>query len=149
MMRSGEDERMDSSVTGYSVQLDAWFRRDGRKWLAWCPAINVITQARTKKRAKESLREAVELWFESCIDRGVLDAALKEVGFTKVPHGEETPEGDRVNVVNVVRQSASQPITQKEMSFSLGHRKQVDYIEGIIPAYIAAKQLGNTARASG
>ena len=50
-------------VVGYSVQLDAWFRRDGREWLVWCPAIDVITQARTKKRALESLREAVELWY--------------------------------------------------------------------------------------
>ena len=59
----------------------AWFRRDGRQWVVWCPAIDVMTQARTKKEALEALREAVELWFESCIERGVLDTALKEVGW--------------------------------------------------------------------
>ncbi len=39
----------------------------------------VMTQASSRKQALQSLREAVELWFESCIDRGVLDAALREV----------------------------------------------------------------------
>jgi predicted RNase H-like HicB family nuclease len=73
---------MKAPVISYGVKLEAWFRRDGREWLVWCPAIDVMTQARTKKQALESLSEAVELWFESCIDRGVLDDALKEVGFT-------------------------------------------------------------------
>ena len=138
---------MESPVVAYSVRLQAWFRRDGLEWLVWCPAIDVMTQARTKKRALEALREAVELWFESCIERGVLDAALKEVGFTKVPPDEET--ADWVNFVDVVRQPVSQPNTQKRISFSLGQHKGSDYIEGIIPAYIAAQQLGDAARARG
>ena len=63
--------------------LPAWFHRDGRQWLAWCPDIDVMTQASSRKQALESLKEAVELWFESSIDRGVLGAALREVGFTE------------------------------------------------------------------
>ena len=74
---------MGVSVPGYDVRLPAWFHRDGRQWLAWCPEIDVMTQGPTRKGSLESLREAVELWFESCIERGVLDAALKEVGFTE------------------------------------------------------------------
>ena len=70
---------MQVSVPGYDVKLPAWFHRDGRQWLAWCPDIDVMTQASSRKQALESLREAVELWFESCIERGVLDAALREV----------------------------------------------------------------------
>ena len=62
--------RQADAITGYSVRLDAWFRREGRDWLAWCPGIDVMTQARTKKKAFESLTEAVQLWFESCIERG-------------------------------------------------------------------------------
>ncbi len=132
-------------VVGYNVRLHAWFRRDGRDWIVWCPAVDVMTQSRTRKRALESLREAIELWFESCIQRGVFAAALKEVGFSKVPSDEETPEG-----VDVVRQPAHLHITTKEpISFSLGHHKGSDYIDGTIPAYIAAKQLGDAARARG
>ncbi len=138
---------MKAPVAGYSVKLQAWFRRDERQWLVWCPAIDVMTQAGTKKRALESLREAVELWFESCIDRGVLDAALKEVGFTKVPSSEETPEG--VDVVRIIRRPVTQPVTQEGISFSLGHGRGADYIEGVIPAYMAAQQLGDASRARG
>ena len=79
----------DPTITSYSVRLETWLRRDGTQWLVWCPSIEVMTQARTKKKAFESLRQAVQLWFESCIERGVLDAALKEVGFEKVPADEE------------------------------------------------------------
>ena len=134
-------------VVSYNVRLHAWFRKDGREWIVWCPAVDVMTQSRTRKRALESLREAVELWFESCIQRGVLAAALKEVGFNKVPSDEETPEG--VDVVDVVRQPAHLQITKEPISFFLGHHNGSDYIEGTIPAYIAAKQLGDAARARG
>ena len=75
-------------------------RRDGREWVVCCPSIDVATQARTKKKAMESLTEAVQLWFESCIERGVLDEALAEVGFNKVPADQEIPENrDSVRVV--------------------------------------------------
>ena len=141
-------ERMRDEIIGYSVKLQPWFRRDGRQWLVWCPAIDVMTQASTKKRALESLREAVELWFESCIDRGVLDAALKELGFTEVPPHQD-PGVDFVGVIKrlVSQPKQARPIQQQGVSFSLDHGKGYDYIEGIIPAYIAAQQLGNAARA--
>jgi len=141
---------MAESILGYSVHLEAWFRRAGRDWLAWCPAIDVMAQERTKKRALESLREAVEGWFESCIDRGVLAKALMEAGFANVPKGEAA--GD-VNVVKVIKKPKRQPEPRRaakpqELSFSLSHKKGADFIEGTIPAYIAARQLGDTARAA-
>ena len=77
------------AISGYSIRLDAWFRREGWDWLVWCPSIDIMTQARTKKKAFESLTEAVQLWFESCIERGVLDIALRETGFEQVRSGSE------------------------------------------------------------
>ena len=138
---------MKSRVVGYRVRFDTWYRRRERDWVVWCPGIDVMTQARTKKKALESVREAVELWFESCIERGVLDKALQEVGFRKVPRNEETPED--VDFVDVIRRPATQPSPKERMSFSLSHDKGSDYIEGTIPAYIAARQLGEAARARG
>lgn len=133
----------NTEIISYSVRLDTWLRRDGRAWLTWCPSIDVRTQARTKKGALEALREAVQLWFESCIERGVLDAALKEVGFEKVPPGEEVLSGS--NFIQIQRLS---PETETpELHFSLDHRKGSSFIEGVIPAYMAAQQLGDSARA--
>lgn len=75
-------------IAGYSVRLRAVYRRDGRSWIAAAPALQVGTQERTKKAALQGLREAVEAWFESCVSRGVLDQALREVGFKKMAPGE-------------------------------------------------------------
>ena len=137
---------MDNRETvSYSVKLDAWLRRDGREWLAWCPSIDVTTQARTKKKVLESLREAVQLWFESCIERNVLDAALREAGFEKVSDDEELLEGS--NVIKIQRLTPDMPAP--ELHFSLDHRKGNSFIEGVIPAYLAAHQLGDSARACG
>jgi len=75
---------MRSSVVNLSVRLEAAFRQDGKCWLAWCLPLDVMTQGETKEAAFKSLKEAVGLWFESCIERGVLDEALGEVGFQRV-----------------------------------------------------------------
>jgi predicted RNase H-like HicB family nuclease len=64
------------------VNLGAYVRREtSRRWVATCPQIGVVTQGATREEAKAFLQEAVELWFESCIERGVLDQALREANF--------------------------------------------------------------------
>ncbi|MBI1354649.1 MAG: type II toxin-antitoxin system HicB family antitoxin [Acidobacteria bacterium] len=64
-----------------AVRLEARVRRAGALWVAACPPLDVVTQADTQPEALAALREAVEAWFESCVERGVLDAALREAGF--------------------------------------------------------------------
>lgn len=96
---------MDGSVINYSVRLETRVRKEGREWVAWCLPLDVMTQATTRKKAVESLKEAVELWFESCVERGVLNEALKEAGFCPAGQGEQVPKG--ASVVEVVRKSAA------------------------------------------
>ena len=141
---NGCESMKKSGVVAYQLRLDAWFRRDGRVWLAWCPAIRVMTQADTKKAARSALREAVELWFESSIDRGVLDRALRELGFSG---GEGGLFAEHADVVQVVRGSAARrgPIAPK---FDVAHERGSDYIQGVIPAHVAVQELRNTVRAS-
>jgi predicted RNase H-like HicB family nuclease len=64
------------------VHLQAFVRRDtSRRWIATCPMVGVVSQGRDADDAQKCLREAVELWFESCVERGVLDQALREANF--------------------------------------------------------------------
>ena len=64
------------------IQLRAFVRRETRnRWIAVCPKINVATQGTSEADAKRCLDEAVELWFEDCIERGTLQEALRECGF--------------------------------------------------------------------
>jgi predicted RNase H-like HicB family nuclease len=64
------------------VQLRAFVRREtAKRWVAVCPKINVASQGTSGDDAKRCLTEAVELWFEDCIERGTLEEALRECGF--------------------------------------------------------------------
>lgn len=64
------------------VKLQAFVRRDTtRRWVATCPMVGVVSQGKSGDDAKRCLQEAVELWFESCVERGVLDQALREANF--------------------------------------------------------------------
>jgi predicted RNase H-like HicB family nuclease len=69
------------------VQLDAVIRRVDEVWVAVCPPLDVASQADSSEAALESLTEAVEGWFESCLDRKVLDQALLECGFRRSSSG--------------------------------------------------------------
>lgn len=64
------------------VHLHAFVRRDTpRRWIASCPMVGVVSQGKTAEDARRCLQEAIELWFESCVERGVLDQALREANF--------------------------------------------------------------------
>ena len=54
---------------------------DGEQWIGTCPSLDVATVGDTRERAMEALEEAVNLWTESCIQRGSIREALTELGF--------------------------------------------------------------------
>lgn len=64
------------------VELRAFARRDTEtRWIAVCPSIGVASQGTDADDARRCLDEAVQLWFESCIERGTLERALQESNF--------------------------------------------------------------------
>lgn len=65
----------------FKISLQIQVRQDGDAWVAWCLALDVHGQGRTRAEAVASLEGSVMAWFESCIERGVLPEALKELGF--------------------------------------------------------------------
>ena len=86
---------MDETVT-IQVNLNAFVRRDTKsRWIAVCPAVGVASQGSSPEKAKRALDEAVQLWFESCIERGVLERALQEANFRRLLVGERPPEGSQ------------------------------------------------------
>jgi predicted RNase H-like HicB family nuclease len=126
---------MIGSVVALSIKLEAVTRQEGSVWLAWCLPLDVMTQAKTKHGALESLKDAVELWFESCIARNVLDQALLEAGFCKTKTGEISQNASMVAVRD--------PKPLPGHAFS----EKRDYIEVSIPAYIAAQCNSEKLRA--
>ncbi len=64
-------------------------KREGDWYIAHCPPLDLTTQGRTVSEAKQNLVEASGLFIISCLERGTLDQALRELGF--VP-GKRAPE---------------------------------------------------------
>jgi len=56
-------------------------KRDGDWYIAHCPPLDITTQGRTLAEAKANLTEASELFITSCLERGTLEQAMKELGF--------------------------------------------------------------------
>ena len=134
-------------VIDCTVRLEARLRFDEGHWIAWCPSIDLYTQARSKVQALEAIREAVELWFESCTERGVLEEALREAGFERVEYSESPPDcADRV-MVRAVSMELSEDASS-DLTFSVERGRLGTYLEGLIPAYIAAHPPQQSRRAS-
>lgn len=72
---------MNKTIT-LDVELRAFVRRDTKeRWIAVCPSIGVASQGIDADDARRCIDEAVQLWFESCIEHGTLVQALQESGF--------------------------------------------------------------------
>lgn len=124
-----EEIRLEVKLTGY-------VRRDGRKWTAVCPAVGVASQGRDRADAERCLQQAVELWIDSCVERGTLDQALRECGFR--PVGWEEPSSAAVGErVTVERRSVALEVLGSEFD-----------VEVSVPAYQAAHLLDGGAGSS-
>ena len=59
-------------------------KKVGEWYIAHCPPLDITTQGRTAAEARQNLTEASELFLISCVERGALDQALRELGFVKI-----------------------------------------------------------------
>jgi len=108
-----------------SFCLSCTVKREAKdRWVTGCPALDLYSQGKTEEEAKRCLKEAIELWVEDCIERGTLDEALQEVGFSKVHPSVLQPGDEHIAVYPV-------PDTNAE-TFS---------VHLTIPAYQAAALL--------
>ena len=73
---------MSASLAMFQIILPCVIKKRPKWYLASCPMLDVHSQGETIQKAKNNLREALILFFESCIKRGTLDQVLKECGIT-------------------------------------------------------------------
>jgi predicted RNase H-like HicB family nuclease len=115
------------------VRLQAFLRRENsRRWATICPLVGVASQGRTAEEARACLQEAVELWFESCVERGVLDQALREANFRPAASDRAATRAADVKT----------PRRKRRDSSVLGEPFEIHLT---IPAYEATTLLGKTA----
>ena len=65
-------------------QLTAIIEREGNGYVALCPELDIASQGDTIQEARENLREALELFFESASMQEIKNRLREEVYVTQV-----------------------------------------------------------------
>jgi predicted RNase H-like HicB family nuclease len=68
----------------FRMKIPAEVRREGNWFISRSPNLDVYSQGRTERESLENLIEALQLFMESCFERGVLEQVLKDCGFRPV-----------------------------------------------------------------
>lgn len=66
------------------VQIPVSFLREGKRFVAYTPALDLSTSGKTFEEAKKHFEEASELFFEELARMGTLDETLTNLGWRKV-----------------------------------------------------------------
>ncbi len=88
-----------TAVVDFSIRFATAFAEEecGRV-VALCVPLDVMSQGATEQEARKNLTEAVQLFIESCFERGTLEQVLKECG-GKIEHqGPDRPDWLEVKV---------------------------------------------------
>jgi len=59
------------------MPVEVTFKPSGKYWIGSCPSLDISTQGENFERAQENLKEALVLFFESCLNRGTLNEVLR------------------------------------------------------------------------
>ena len=122
-----------ADLVGISLKLLCRVHQESdKRWVAGCPRLDVYSQGATREEAKRALKEAVELFVESCLERDTLAEVLRDCGFRLVPASGRVPE--RVEETSL----SERPTEDDEL---LGEPYPLDLI---IPAYQATLIMENT-----
>jgi len=65
-------------------KLPVSFLREGKKYVAYTPALDLSTSSRTYDEAKRRFSEVVSIFFEELIKKGTLDEVLRGLGWKRV-----------------------------------------------------------------
>ena len=68
----------------FQISVPAEVRSDSVGYVSCCPPLDIYSQGPTKETALENLVEAIQLFFESCYERGTLDKVLGIVGLNRI-----------------------------------------------------------------
>lgn len=72
-----------SMKKAHAFSLPIIISREGKHYVAYCPALDLSTVGKTEADAKRMFHEAAELFFEELVAMGTLDKALSDLGWQK------------------------------------------------------------------
>ena len=68
----------------FIASLPVSILREGRKYIAYTPALDLSTSGKTFAEAKSRFGEMVGIFFEDIISRGTLEEVLLDCGWEKI-----------------------------------------------------------------
>ncbi len=83
------------------------FMKEGKKTIAFSPALDIATFGKTMPEARRNFEEAISLYLEELTERGMFDEALRELGWKKIDAEWQSP----VKITKVV--SISLPLKKE------------------------------------
>lgn len=75
---------MNTAMQNNMMPVEVRFIPEGNIWVAQCESLGVMTQGNSFDEAQKNLAEALLLFLESCLRRGVLEQVLQEAGYEPV-----------------------------------------------------------------
>ena len=65
-------------------QIPVSILREGKRYIAYTPALDLSTSGKTYQQAKKRFSEIVSIFFEELIQKGTLEEVLKSLGWGKI-----------------------------------------------------------------
>lgn len=76
----------------FFVSLPVQIIRQGKKYIAFTPALDLSTSGLSETQAQKRFDELVHIFFEEIIEAGTLDEVLKELGWEKQDKSWQPPQ---------------------------------------------------------
>lgn len=70
--------------TMLEVGLPVSILKEGKKFIAYTPALDLSTSGKSYEEVKARFNEIVNIFFEEIIKKGTLDQALRDLGWKRV-----------------------------------------------------------------
>jgi len=74
---------MRKIILQLKVKVPLFILREGKRFVAYTPALDLSTSGRDYKQAKERFNEIVNIFFQELIKKGTLEEVLRDLGWTR------------------------------------------------------------------
>ncbi|UOR06226.1 hypothetical protein MUN82_03820 [Hymenobacter aerilatus] len=65
-----------------TLQIEAFILKEGKHYVAYCPALELSSYGSSPEDAKEAFGEAIEIFLEDTAEKGTLEKLLLSLGWT-------------------------------------------------------------------
>lgn len=75
---------MINKVHSFLVKLPVQMMKEGSRFVAFCPALDIATQGKTFEEAQKMFAELVNIFFEELAEKGTTEKVLIQCGWKKL-----------------------------------------------------------------